>query len=64
MPVVLPGGAHVAWLDRKLSDAENAAAFAREHAETEFAHYPVSTMVNTAKNDAPELMKSMTLAIT
>ena len=56
MPVVLPDGAHVAWLDPKLKDGAQAIALAREQAETDFEHYAVNSRVNMAKNDDAALM--------
>ena len=57
MPVVLPERAYSAWLDRSVSVSGTAAAETLSAAVVEgFQHYPVSTLVNTPKNDRPECM--------
>lgn len=59
MPLALPDGAHQAWLDPSLRDAGKALELARARALTEFEHYPVSTRVNSAKNDDPGLIEAV-----
>lgn len=58
MPVVLPHEAHAGWLDAGLGDAS---AYARDHAlYEEFTHYRVSTRVNNARHEGPELLDPLT----
>ena len=60
MPVVLPDDAHDRWLDRNLKDAAQASAIARESARpAEFMHYPVRKLVNSVRNDGPELLEPL-----
>jgi putative SOS response-associated peptidase YedK len=59
MPLVLPDEAHGDWLDPSLTDAAKALALARERAMTDFEHYLVSTRVNNARNEAPELIERL-----
>ena len=55
MPVVLPKDAEAAWLDPTLTDAAKAMAVALEKGVTEVKHHPVSSRVNTAAVDDPQL---------
>jgi putative SOS response-associated peptidase YedK len=57
MPVALAKDAHSAWLDRKLSDACELLALAREKTIRDLVHYPVSTRVNVALNDDATLIE-------
>lgn len=57
MPVVLPGDAFAAWLDPGLDDAAKVGAMVREHARTDFEHYPVSARLNSARTDDPEFIE-------
>jgi putative SOS response-associated peptidase YedK len=60
MPVVLPDGAHDAWLDREMKDPAQAAALARESQHTDaFTHFPVRKLVNSTRNDGPELIEPL-----
>ena len=56
MPVVLPVNAYSAWLDRTMTSSATAAEMLSAAVVEAFHHYPVSTMVNTPKNDRPECM--------
>jgi len=58
MPVVLPDAAIEPWLDPALKTTEAVAAVIRS-AQTEFEHYPVSSKLNTAKEDTPELIEPL-----
>ena len=50
MPLVLPRGAWEAWLDPDVRDGGAALACAQEAAETAFQWYPVSSYVNSPRN--------------
>lgn len=56
MPVVLPEDAFAAWTDPQLTDAARVAALLAGRARTDFAFHPVSTRVNSARNEGPELV--------
>jgi putative SOS response-associated peptidase YedK len=58
MPVVLPDDAQAEWLDPALADAAKVGALARERPRPqEFVHYAVRKLVNSAKNEGPELIE-------
>lgn len=57
MPVVLAPGDCSAWLDPGLPAAAVGALVARS--VTDIGAYPVSTRVNNARNDAPDLVESI-----
>lgn len=60
MPVVLPDDAHDAWLDRGLKDPAQACALARERTTPDaFTHFPVRKLVNSTRNDGPELIEPL-----
>jgi putative SOS response-associated peptidase YedK len=56
MPAILPPGAFDLWLDCAAVDAETASAFIVPAPEALLEAYPVSTAVNRAANDGPELI--------
>jgi putative SOS response-associated peptidase YedK len=60
MPAILPPDAFDLWLDCSKVDAETAAAFIVPAPETLLEAYPVSTAVNRAANDGPELIAPVT----
>jgi putative SOS response-associated peptidase YedK len=59
MPVALERDAEAAWLAPDLARGADALALAHEHAFTGFAHHPVSTRVNNARNEGPELIEPL-----
>ena len=60
MPVVLPDDAHDAWLDRALTDPAQASALARARQTPDaFTHFPVRKLVNSTRNDGPELIEPL-----
>jgi len=60
MPVVLPDDAHDAWLDRALKDAAQASVLARDRQIPDaFTHFPVRKLVNSTRNDGPELIEPL-----
>ena len=60
MPVVLPAEAHEQWLDPALRDAAQACAIARAGQSVDaFTHFPVRKLVNSTRNDGPELIEPL-----
>ena len=60
MPVVLPDDAHSHWLDRGLRDPAQASAIARDSQRPgDFTHFPVRKLVNSTRNDGPELIEPL-----
>jgi len=60
MPVVLPDEAHDRWLDRNLKDPAQASVLARENLRPDaFTHFPVRKLVNSTRNDGPELIEPL-----
>ena len=57
MSIVLPKSAEAAWLDPGLTDAAKAIEFACEQAMSDVVLIPVSTRVNNARNEGPELIE-------
>ena len=55
MPVVLAPAHHAAWLSAGVTDADAVAGMIAQ-AATDFVHYAVSTRVNNARNESPELL--------
>lgn len=62
MPAILPPSAFEPWLDCAHVDAETAAAFLMPAPEAELEAYEVSTAVNRAANDGPELLMPVAAA--
>lgn len=58
MPVVLSDAAFSPWLDPELKTPERVAAIITS-AQTEFERYPVSTKLNTVKDDSSELIEPL-----
>ena len=56
MPVILPPGAYQAWLDPEEKAPGALNGLLRPYPASEMKAYPVSTLVNSPKNDAPELI--------
>ena len=60
MPVVLADEAHEQWLDPALRDAARASAIARAGQRFDaFIHFPVRKLVNSTRNDGPELIEPL-----
>ena len=55
MPVVLPDELLVRWVRSDVDKADEVAGMVKL-AQSNFAHYPVSTRLNTAKTDEPGLL--------
>lgn len=56
MPVILADQDHAAWLDPKNERTEALLSLLRPYPPEEMRAYPVSTRVNSPKNDDPELL--------
>jgi putative SOS response-associated peptidase YedK len=63
MPVMLPEDDAKRWIDPALS-AEEARQLCRTYPASEMTAYPVSTVVNSAKNDVPECIVPVMVAPT
>jgi putative SOS response-associated peptidase YedK len=59
MPVVLPADRWDQWLDREFADVEALQAMLTPSAEA-MAAYPVSTLVNSVRNNLPECIVELT----
>ena len=60
MPVVLPDDAHDRWLDRALKNPVQASALAQNSQRPgEFTHFAVRKLVNSTRNDGPELIEPL-----
>ncbi len=59
-PIVLPDELVRAWLDPALQGAP-ACEELLAHAQTQFVHFPVRTLVNSAKAEGPELVEPIDL---
>lgn len=58
MPVVLQEDAHTEWLDPALKDSSKASVLARSRTMPDaFTHFPVRKLVNSARNEGPELIE-------
>jgi putative SOS response-associated peptidase YedK len=57
MPAILPERAHAEWLDPENERAEALQALLRPYPAEEMRAYPVSTRVNSAKNEGPGLIE-------
>lgn len=57
MPVILPEEAYGTWLNPKESDAETLQALLVPYAPDEMTFFPISTLVNSPRNDSPECIK-------
>jgi putative SOS response-associated peptidase YedK len=63
MPVLLPEAAWGAWLDPVNTDVAALASLLVPAPDDELELWPVSTAVNTADNDSPELVKRVAPAV-
>lgn len=54
MPVILPRDAEGIWLDPRTEQASVLTGLLRPYAAGEMETHPVSTLVNSPKNDIPE----------
>ncbi len=56
MPVILDQADYARWLDPRMNDPESLKAFLRPFPSEKMAAYPVSRLVNSPSNDAPECL--------
>lgn len=59
MPVILPPEAYDLWLDRDVDDPEALLPLLKPRPDDELTAYPVSTIVNDVRNDAPDCIKPL-----
>lgn len=59
MPVILPPGDYDRWLDPKLQDPAALKPLLRPYPADEMEAWPVATLVNSPKNDRPELIEPL-----
>ncbi len=59
MPVVLPQGLEELWLDRSVDDPDVLASVLSPYADDALTAYEVSTLVNSAANNGPEVIEAM-----
>lgn len=60
MPVILPREAWPAWLGETLTSANEEQALLNPHPAERMRAYPISTKVNSVKNDEPSLIEPTT----
>ena len=56
MPVVIPPESFAVWLDPDIHDPGKLSRLLRPFHPDEMTAYPVSKLVNSVKNDSPELL--------
>ncbi|HIK98861.1 MAG TPA: SOS response-associated peptidase [Dehalococcoidia bacterium] len=59
MPVILDAEAETLWLDPATDDPSRLTALLRPYPAEEMEAYPVSTIVNSARGDSPEMIAEM-----
>ena len=59
MPVVLPPGLEDLWLDRSIDDPDALAGVLSPYPDDALEAYAVSTLVNSAANNGPEIIEAM-----
>jgi putative SOS response-associated peptidase YedK len=59
MPAILPEDAHAEWLDPQNERVEALRALLKPFPSEEMRAYPVRTLVNSAKNEGPELIEPL-----
>lgn len=59
IPVILHPGEFDHWLDRDVTDPEKLKQLYQKYPSDLLAMYPVSTAVNSVKNDSPDLIKEV-----
>ena len=62
MPVILTRGAEDIWMDRDLEDAAELRELLVPYPSAEMTAYPVSTVVNSPKNDVPECIAPVSIS--
>ena len=64
MPVILPREMEELWLDRRVEDADPLRSVLNPHADDVMDTYEVSTLVNSAANDGPEVIARIAMTPT
>ncbi|WP_227936022.1 SOS response-associated peptidase [Alkalihalobacillus deserti] len=59
MPVILPGDTYDTWLDPRMDDIEYLKSLLIPYDADKMDFYPVSTLVNSPKNDIAELLSPL-----
>lgn len=59
-PFIIPPDRQAAWLDRELTDPDEVMQMLRPLADDALRFHPVSTRVNNARNEGPELLEPIT----
>jgi len=59
MPVMLAPAAYDQWLDQTVQHAESLNALLRPYPSEELLAYPVSTLVNNPRHDAPDCLEPL-----
>jgi putative SOS response-associated peptidase YedK len=54
MPVILPSDLYGPWLDHRIDDVEAIGGMLRPYPTEEMVAFPISTFVNSPRNDSPE----------
>lgn len=62
MPVIVRPEHYALWLDPTVTDKEKLVGLLEPYASGEMAAYPVSTRVNSPKNEGPELIEAVSRA--
>jgi putative SOS response-associated peptidase YedK len=57
MPVILDAEAEALWLDPATEDPSRLTALLQPYPAEEMEAYPVSTIVNSAREDSPEMIE-------
>jgi putative SOS response-associated peptidase YedK len=60
MPVIIPPEHYKTWLDPRLTEVSKIQTLIGPYPEQRMAAYPVSTRVNSPKNDTPDLTAELT----
>lgn len=61
MPVILAPSSYDQWLDPTVHDAESLKSLLRPYPSEELTAYPVSTLVNNPRHDAPDCLEPVSV---
>jgi putative SOS response-associated peptidase YedK len=61
MPVILSPSAYDAWLDPSYQQVDPLKALLRSYPSEELMAYPISTLVNNPRNDAPQVLEAVSV---
>ncbi|MBI5673469.1 MAG: SOS response-associated peptidase [Nitrospirae bacterium] len=61
MPVILPPSAYDVWLDPSYQHVDPLKALLRSYPSEELMAYPISTLVNNPRNDAPQVLEAVSV---